>query len=74
MAKLPADRKADGPGIGSATSCEISRESGGETLVVRRSLTVSRREIPPSDYAALGDFFSALAREDAGALALADRD
>jgi hypothetical protein len=71
IAKVPADRKSEVPGLESATAYEVLREAEGETLVLKRTLKISRREFPPADYPALKDFFSALAREDAGALALA---
>ncbi len=72
LAKVPAGRKSEGPGLLSTTTYEILREGEGETLVVKRDFTISRREIPPADYPALRDFFSALAREDAGAVALVE--
>jgi hypothetical protein len=74
VARMPADRKSEGPGLEAATSYAMVRDEGGETLVVKRSLTVSRREIPPADYPALKEFFSGLAREDAGAVGLVSKD
>jgi len=71
LARVPSDRKSEGPGLLSTTSYELLRDAEGETMVVKRDLTISRREIPPADYPALRDFFSALAREDAGAVTLA---
>jgi hypothetical protein len=71
LAKLPADRKQDGPGLQSSTHYELSHDPEGDLLIVKRSLTVSRREIRPEEFPALRDFFSALAREDSSAVSLA---
>jgi hypothetical protein len=71
LAKVPADRKQDGPGLQASTSYELSHDPEGDLLVVKRSLKVSRREIRPEEFPALRDFFSALAREDSSAVSLA---
>jgi len=56
LKKLPADR---------------AREGDRSVLVVRRSVTVSTREIAPADYPKLLTFVSALGEEEAGAVTLA---
>ena len=70
LARTPSGRKSDGPGLQSETSYEILRDAEGETLVVKRSLAVSRRDIPAADFPRVLEFFSGLAREDAGAVSL----
>jgi len=70
LLKTPAGRKSDGPGLQSETSYEVLRDAEGETLVVKRSLAVSRRDIPAADFPRVLEFFSGLAREDAGAVNL----
>jgi hypothetical protein len=70
LKKMPADRKLEGPGVAGTTRFEMSREGDRQVLVVHRSLVVSRREIPTSDYPSLRTFVSSLAEEEAGASTL----
>jgi hypothetical protein len=70
LKKMPADRKIDGPGIAGTTRFEMKGEGDRQVLVVHRSLVVSRREIPTSDYPSLRTFVSSLAEEEAGASTL----
>jgi len=39
-------------------------------LEVRRSVSIARREVPPSDFPALRDVLGSLAEEDAAAVTL----
>jgi hypothetical protein len=68
--KVPADRSLNGPGLSASTHFELVREQDHQVLVVRRSVTVSRREIPVEDYPALRSFVSSLVEEEANALTL----
>lgn len=70
LKKMPADRKLDGPGVAGTTRFEMTRENDRQVLVVHRSLVVSRREIPTSDYPSLRTFVASLAEEEAGASTL----
>jgi hypothetical protein len=70
LKRMPADRKIDGPGIAGTTRFEMKGEGDRQVLVVHRSLVVSRREIPTSDYPSLRTFVSSLAEEEAGASTL----
>jgi hypothetical protein len=70
LKKMPADRKLEGPGVSGTTRFEMSREGDRQVLVVHRSIVVSRREIPISDYPSLRTFVSSLAEEEAGASTL----
>ncbi|HYV85720.1 MAG TPA: DUF3857 domain-containing protein [Patescibacteria group bacterium] len=70
LRKVPADRKLEGPGVTGTTRFEVSREGNRQVLVVHRSLVVSRREIPTSDYPSLRTFVSSLAEEEASASTL----
>ena len=67
LRKVPADRTLDGPGVSGRTRYEMARDGDRQVLVVHRSLTVSRREIPTSDYPALRTFIASVAEEEAGA-------
>jgi len=68
--KIPADRSLNGPGLSASTQFELVREEDHRVLVVRRSVTLSRREIPVEDYPALRAFVSSLVEEEANALTL----
>ena len=70
LKKLPADRTLDGPGVASRTHYEAARDGDRNVLVVRRSVTVSQREISPTDYPKLRTFLAALGEEEAGAVTL----
>jgi hypothetical protein len=74
VAKMPANRESECPGLKASTTYALTKDAEGSTLVVKRSLTVSRREIPAADYPALKEFCSGLAREDAGAVSLVATD
>jgi hypothetical protein len=67
---VPADRTLNGPGISSFTHFELIKKEDRQVLVVRRSVTVTRREIPPADYAAFHTFVSSLIEEEANAVSL----
>jgi hypothetical protein len=68
--KIPADRSLNSPGLSASTHFELVKEQDHQVLTVRRSITVSRREIPVEDYPALRSFVSSLAEEEANALTL----
>jgi transglutaminase-like putative cysteine protease len=70
LKKLPAGRVLEGPGLKSTSSYEIVGEGGRQVLVVKRSLTVSRREIPAAEYGALREFLGAVAEEESRAVTL----
>lgn len=68
--RVPSDRSLSGPGLSASTQFAMEREQDHQVLVVRRSVTVSRREIPVEDYPALRSFVSSLAEEEANALTM----
>jgi transglutaminase-like putative cysteine protease len=68
--KLPTDHALEGPGVTGSTRYEMARDGDRQILVVHRELTVSRREIPLSDYPQFRGFVSALSEEEAGATTL----
>jgi hypothetical protein len=68
--KVPADREVAGPGLTASTHYELARDGDLQLLVVKRSVKVSRREIPVSDYPALRDFLSGLTQEESKAVTL----
>ena len=68
--KLPADKESTGPGLTASTRHELTRDGERQVLVVKRSVSVSRREIPVSDYQGLRDFLSGLAQEESKAITL----
>ncbi len=70
LKKVPADREATGPGLAATTKHELVREGDYQVLVVRRTVSVSKREIPVSDYPALRDFLSGLTEEESKAITL----
>lgn len=70
LRKLPADRTLTGPGISAVTHFELVQDQDHQDLLVKRSVTVSRREIPAEEYPALRTFVSSLAEEEANALTL----
>jgi len=70
LKKVPADWTLNGPGISAVTRFELVREQDHQVLVLKRSVTVSRREIPPADYPAFRTFVSSLAEAEANALTL----
>jgi transglutaminase-like putative cysteine protease len=70
LKKLPSDRDATGAGLSAQTRHEIIRDGLYQTLVIRRTATVTRREIPVAEYPALREFLSGLAQEEAKAVSL----
>jgi transglutaminase-like putative cysteine protease len=68
--RLPVERKLEGAGLTASTRYELARDGERNVLVVRRSVSVGRREIPAAEYPALRTFLLALAEEEAGALTL----
>jgi transglutaminase-like putative cysteine protease len=70
LKKVPDDREIKGPGLIATTRHELVREGDRQVLVVRRSVSVGRREFPVADYPALRDFLGALGQEEARAVTL----
>ncbi len=70
LKKIPEGLTLEGPGVKSTTEYELLREGGRNVLVVRRSLVLSRREIPTEEYGEMYAFVAALAREEATAVTL----
>jgi len=70
LKKVPQDRDSKGPGLTATTKHELVREGDYQVLVVRRSVSVSKREIPVSDYPALRDFLSEMSQEESRAVTL----
>ncbi|HUD72102.1 MAG TPA: DUF3857 domain-containing protein [Dongiaceae bacterium] len=73
LRKMPAPKDLSGAGLQSETRFEMVREGNRDVLVVRRAVTVGRREIPTGEYAALRTFLSALGEEEASAVTLVPR-
>lgn len=70
LRRTPADRDLSGPGLSASTRHEVLTVGGRQVLVIRRSVSVERREIPVADYQALREFLSAVAQEEARAVLL----
>jgi uncharacterized protein DUF3857/transglutaminase superfamily protein len=70
LKKIPADRTIEGPGLTASSRYELAREQDRDVLVVRRTVTISRREIPVADYGALRNFISTLIEEESKAVTL----
>jgi hypothetical protein len=68
--KLPEDRAIEGAGLKANTSYELTREDRRNVLIIRRSISISRREIPVEEYEGFYAFVGALAEEEAGAITL----
>jgi len=49
LKKVPADRTLNGPGVSATSQFQLVKEQDRQVLVVKRSLTLSRREIPATD-------------------------
>src|SRR5207249_3436069 len=62
--RIPTDREFTGPGMTASTHHELTRDGDLQVLVVKRSVNVSRREIPVSEYQSLRDFLSGLMQEE----------
>jgi len=70
LKKTPAGRSLEGPGLSEKSAFTIAREGDRTILVVRRDATISRREIPASDYAAFRTFVAAIAEAEAVAVTM----
>lgn len=70
LKKVPADRNATGAGLAVQTRHLVERDGSYQTLVIQRTATVTRREIPVAEYPALREFLSGLNQEEAKAVAL----
>ena len=68
--KLPEGRTLEGPGVSASTSYQVKQESGRDILVVKRSITFAKREIPAADYSALKQSLTALMEEESRAVTL----
>src|SRR5439155_25492203 len=67
LKSAPSDQTHNGPGLLASTHFELSREDDRQVLLMKRSVTISRREIPPEDYPAFRAFVSSLLEEEANA-------
>lgn len=70
LKKVPADREAKGPGLTALTKHEVVQDGPIQVLVIKRTVSVSRRQIPLADYAAAREFLSGLTQEESKAVAL----
>ena len=68
--KLPEGRTLAAPGFSGSSSYEVKSDRGRDILVVKRSITFSKREIPVADYAALKQSLAALLEEESRAVTL----
>jgi len=68
--RLPEGGTLEGPGLSASTSYEVKSGGGHDILVVKRSVTFSKREIPAADYAALKHSLAALLEEESRAVTL----
>ncbi len=68
--KLPEGRNLEAPGFAASSSYEVKGDKGRDILVVKRSITFSKREIPVADYAALKQSLSVLLEEESRAVTL----
>ncbi|HEU4401609.1 MAG TPA: DUF3857 domain-containing protein [Candidatus Polarisedimenticolia bacterium] len=70
LKRIPTARALEAVGLSASTSYEVLTERGREILVVKRTVSVNRREIPVSDYAALRQLLSSISEEEARAVTL----
>lgn len=68
--KVPDGRRIEGPGLVSTTRYEMTREDDRQVLIVKRAITISRREVPAAEYPQFRAFLSSLGEEEAGAITL----
>jgi len=68
--KLPENRRLDGPGLSAEIRYGTSKDQQREVLEVERTVSVTRREIPASEFPALRQFIKALADEEARGIAI----
>jgi len=68
--KLPEGRSFEAPGFSATSSYEVKGDRGRDILVVKRSVTFSKREIPVADYSALKQSLSAVLEEESRAVTL----
>jgi len=70
LKKVPADRESKGPGLTATTRHELTRDGDAQVLIVKRSVSISRREIPVAEYQSLREFLSGLTQEESRAVTL----
>lgn len=68
--KLPADRESSGPGMKAGTRHSLERDGDYQVMVVKRTVDVSRREIPVAEYQHLREFLSGLVQEESKAITI----
>ena len=68
--KLPEGRTIEGPGFSATTGYEVRGERGRDLLVVKRTITFSRREIPAAEYSSLKQSLATLLEEESRAVTL----
>ncbi len=68
--RLPEARRIEGPGLTAEVTYTTEQTAAGVVLVVERTVTVSTREIPASDFPALREFIGELADEEARGITL----
>jgi transglutaminase-like putative cysteine protease len=68
--KLPAGGNLEGPGIAATTSYEQKTDRDRDLLVVKRSITFSKREISASDYPRLKQTLTTVMEEESRAVTL----
>src|SRR5206468_12633759 len=68
--KLTDGRTLEGPGVSASASYEVKKEGERDILIVKRSLTFAKREIPAADYLALKQSLAALMEDESRAVTL----
>ena len=70
LKKVPADRERSAAGVTVTSRYALKPDGDHQTLEVRRSISIARREVPAVEFPALRTLLGTLAEEDAAALTL----
>jgi len=70
LKKVPADRERSAAGLTVTSRYAVKQDGDHQVLEVRRTISISRREVPASEFPALRTLLGSLAEEDASAVTL----
>ncbi len=70
LKKIPAGGTVEGGGVTVSTSYETTTQNGRNVLVVKRLVSVSKREVPVAEYPALRKALSSVSEEESRAVTL----
>jgi hypothetical protein len=70
LKKVPGGGAVEGGGVTVSTSYETTTENGRTVLVVKRIVSVNKREVPVAEYPALRKALSSVSEEESRAVTL----